>query len=421
MDASIYKTHKLPNGLTLLIEEMPTVHSVAVGFLAGFGSKHERAVPGGIAHYIEHMLFKGTLRRSPADIAEQIDSVGGRINAHTSKEYTSYYAVVLDEHFALASDVLADMYLNSAFAEEEIERERNVILEEINMYEDSPDEKIHDLSCQNIWDGHILGEPIIGTEKSVKKITRADMVGCIKNFYTPDNTIIAVAGNVRAEEVLRQVEEKLGAFRGRRQDYQDEPIKIVPGIKVVKKDTEQVHLCLSTKGVPYTSADRFTLSLLSSALGGSMSSRLFQKVREQKGLVYSIYTYPSFYLQTGLFTLYVGTQLKNAQQVLDISLREFTQIKQNGITPEELLRAKEQVKGHLVLNLEDSSSRMSWLLKSYYNYGRINTVEQVMANVDKVTGDDIQRLANEIFIKEDLQLTAIGNFTKGSLFQELDC
>ncbi|MDR2431206.1 MAG: insulinase family protein [Candidatus Margulisbacteria bacterium] len=421
MFAPEYKIHQLPGGLTLLIEEMPTVHSAAVGFLVGFGSKHEQKLPGGLAHYIEHMLFKGTLRRSPADIAEQIDSVGGRINAHTSKEYTSYYAVVLDRHFDLAIDVLSDMYLNSAFAEEEIERERNVILEEINMYEDSPDEKIHDLSSQNIWDGHILGAPIIGTEKSVRKITRNDITGCIKNFYTPDNTIVAVAGNVKADEVIALVEEKLGAFRGKKQECPEDPLKIVPGIKVVKKDTEQTHLCLATKGVSYKSADRFTLSLLSSALGGSMSSRLFQKVREQKGLVYSIYTYPSFYAPGGLFTLYVGTQLKNVQQVLDISLREFTLIKQNGISAEELQRAKEQVKGHLVLNLEDSSSRMSWLLKSYYNYGLINNVEQVMAKVDKVTGDDAQRLANEIFIKEDLQLTAIGNFPKSGFFPELSC
>ncbi|GBR77599.1 putative Zn-dependent peptidases [Candidatus Termititenax dinenymphae] len=415
------KIQKLANGLTVIVEEMPLVHSAAVGFLVGFGSKHEQDFPGGLAHYVEHMLFKGTLKRTPADIAEQIDSVGGRINAHTSKEYTSYYAVVLDEHFDLALDILSDMYLNSAFAETEIERERNVILEEIKMYDDSPDEKIHDLACQNIWDGHILGNPIIGTEKSVRKIARADILSCIKNFYTPDNTIIAVAGNVKAEEVIKQIESKFDGFRGKVNAYTEPPIKITPGIKIVKKDTEQVHLCLSTKGVSYQSGDRFTLSLLSSILGGSMSSRLFQKVREQKGLVYSIYTYPTFYKNAGLFTLYVGTQLKNTKQVLDISLKELTLVKQNGITPIELQRAKEQVKGHLVLNLEDSSSRMSWLLKSLYNYGAINSVEEIMHKVEAVSGDDIQRLANEIFIKEDLQLTAIGNFAKTNFFQELDC
>ncbi|GBR75393.1 putative Zn-dependent peptidases [Candidatus Termititenax persephonae] len=415
------KIKKLSSGITVLAEEMPLVHSVAVGFLTGFGSKHERDFPGGIAHYVEHMLFKGTLKRSKADIAEQIDAVGGRINAHTSKEYTSYFAVVLDEHFTLALDILTDMYLNSAFDEAEIELERNVILEEIKMYEDAPEEKIHDLAFQNIWDGHILGRPIIGTEKSVRQIARADILACLKSFYTPDNTLIAVAGNVRADEVFQQIEARFDGFRGKVREYQELPVAIVPGIKTVKKDTEQAHLCLSTKGVAYSSNDRFTLSLLSSILGGSMSSRLFQKVREQKGLVYSIYTYPTFYQQAGLFTLYVGTQLKNARQVLDLSLKELTLFKQNGVTPTELQRAKEQVKGHLVLNLEDSASRMSWLLKSLYNYGKLSTVEEIMQKVDRVTGDDIQRLATEIFIKEDLQLTAIGNFTKSSFFQNLDC
>ncbi|MDR2428328.1 MAG: insulinase family protein [Candidatus Margulisbacteria bacterium] len=419
MDNAV-KIKKLPNGLTVLVEEMP-VRSAAVGILTGFGSKHEKDFPGGIAHYIEHMLFKGTLRRSKADIAEQIDAVGGRINAHTGKEYTMYFSVVLDKHFELALDVLSDMYLNSAFAETEIELERNVILEEINMYEDSPDEKIHDLACQNIWDGHILGNPIIGTEKSVNKITRADILNCLKDFYTPDNTIVAAAGHVQAEEVFRMIEEKFDGFRGKHRDYAEEPVKIVPGVKIVKKDTEQVHLCLSTRGVSYQSADRMTLSLLSSVLGGSMSSRLFQNIREKKGLVYSIYTYPTFYLRTGLFTLYAGTQLKNSKQVLDLALKELVLIKRNGVTPVELQRAKEQVKGHLVLNLEDSSSRMSRLLKSLYNYGEIHTVEEIMQKVDAVTGDDVQRLANEIFIKEDLQLTAIGNFAKGGFFQELDC
>jgi predicted Zn-dependent peptidase len=289
------------------------------------------------------------------------------------------------------------------------------------MYEDAPDEKIHDLACQNIWNGHILGNPIIGTEKSVSKITRADILNCLKDFYTPDNTIVAVAGHVPATEVCQMIEAKFDGFRGKRQILAEEPIKIVPGVKIAKKDTEQVHLCLSTRGVSYQSADRLTLSLLSSILGGSMSSRLFQNIREKKGLVYSIYTYPTYYLNAGLFTLYAGTQLKNARQVLDLALKELTLLKQNGVTPVELQRAKEQIKGHLVLNLEDSSSRMSRLLKSLYNYGEIRTVEEIMQQVDAVTGDDVQRLANEIFIKEDLQLTAIGNFAKGGFFQELDC
>lgn len=412
---------RLSNGTTVLIEEVPTVRSVSIGILVGFGTKYEAPKQGGIAHFIEHMLFKGTIKRSAADIAEQIDAVGGRINAHTGKEYTSYYAIVIDDHIDLAIDVLADMYLNSTFNEQEIERERNVILEEIGMYEDTPDEKIHDLSSQNIWDGHALGNPILGTIGSVKKITRTMMVNCMKEYYTPDNTIISIAGNVDAKKILALVKAKFETTRGKKKAYTEEPTRIIPGIKIVKKDTEQVHICLSAKGVSYKENDRFAMSILSSVLGGSMSSRLFQKVREQKGLVYSIYTYPTFYVNAGLFTLYVGTNIKNAQAVMDISLNEMKSIKNEGITAEELLRAKEQLKGHMVLNMEDTSSRMSWLLKSKFYYDEVQELETVMAKIDAVTLDDVQRVANQFFIKEDLQLTAIGKFPKTNYFKEIDC
>lgn len=405
--------------MTVLIEELPVMRSVSVGILVGYGSKHEEPQKGGVAHFIEHMLFKGTARRSPQQIAEEIDAVGGRINAHTSKEYTSYYAIVLDQHVDLAIDMLADMYLNSTFKQEEIDRERNVILEEISMYEDTPDEKIHDVSAQNIWDGHPLGNPIIGTVESVKALTRDDMLDCIKKYYTPDNTIIAIAGNVQTEQVLELLKEKFEAYRGKKQAVIVPETRVVPGVKVYKKKTEQVHMCLSVKGVSYTNEDRFTFSILSSVLGGSMSSRLFQKVREQKGLVYSIYSYPTFYREGGLFTVYMGTQLKVTQEVMDITLQEIRQIKEKGITPDELMRAKEQLKGHMVLNMEDTSSRMSWLLKSFYYYDKVNIVEEVMAKIDKVTADDVQRLANEYFITEDIQLTAIGNFPSTKFFKPL--
>jgi len=397
------------------------MRSASVGIMVGFGSKNEDVKQGGVAHYIEHMLFKGTAKRSPLDIAQEIDSIGGRINAHTSKEYTSYYAVILDEHVDLAIDVLSDMYLNSAFLDEEIERERNVILEEINMYEDTPDEKIHDLTTQHIWDGHVLGNPIIGNEKSVGKMKRKDIMAYYKKWYVPGNTIVSIAGNVNSDDVIALVKSKFDSFCGENVDFHEEETHIIPGVKIIKKETEQVHFCLTTKGVSYQNEDRFAMSLLSSVLGGSMSSRLFQKVREQQGLVYSIYTYPTFYEKAGLFTLYVGTQIKNAQKVMDISLQEFRDIKANGITAEELMRVKEQLKGHMVLNMEDSSSRMSWLMKSFFYYDRVKDLEEVMNKIDAVTLDDIQRLANQFFITEDLQLTAIGNFPKTNYFKNIDC
>lgn len=418
---SEYKIEKLANGITLLMEEIPTLRSVAVGILTGVGSKNEPDDISGISHYIEHMLFKRTAKRSARDIAEQIDAIGGRLNAHTSKEYTSYYAVVLDTHIDIAVDILSDMYLNSIFDKDELVTERNVILEEINMYEDTPDENIHDLAMQNIWDKHPLGKPIIGQAASINKITREKIINYYKEHYTPENTIISVAGNIKATEISKLIRDKFEHLAGKKNKFTDELPHINPGMTVYKKKTEQVHVCIGTKGVSYESDDRFALSLMSAILGGNMSSRLFQKVREQKGLVYSIYTYPAFYQKSGLFMAYAGTNLKNSQQVVDLMLQEFKEIKEKGITQEELTRAREQLKGSMVLSMETSSSRMSWLAKAYYYYCKIDSLETVFKKVDNVKAEDIQRMANSFFIKENMHLTAIGDFPKKNYFKELIC
>lgn len=403
------------------MEEIPTLRSASVGILAGVGSKQETDDISGISHFIEHMLFKRTAKRSAQDIAEEIDAIGGKINAHTSKEYTNYYAVVLDTHIDLSIDILSDMYLNSVFDKEELNTERNVILEEINMYEDTPDENIHDLAMQNIWNKHPLGRPIIGQTESINKINREKIIDFYKTNYTPENTIIAVAGNIKAAEITKLVKDKLEHFSGKHVKYEDELPIINPGITTYKKKTEQVHVCLSMKGSSYESDERYALSILSAVMGGNMSSRLFQKIREQKGLVYSIYTYPAFYQKAGLFITYAGTNLKNSQQVIDLSLKEFSEVKEKGISAEELNRAKEQIKGSMVLSMETSSSRMSWLAKSYYYYRKIDTLEEVFKRIDKVTAEDIQKLANKFFIKENMHLTAIGDFSKKNYFKELVC
>lgn len=416
-----YKIEKLANGLTIVLEEIPALRSVSVGVLVGSGSSSENEEIAGISHFMEHMLFKGTAKRSAYDIAKEIDAIGGRINAGTDKEYTSYYAVVLDAHLEIAINVLSDMYLNSVFDKDEINKERNVILEEIGMYEDTPDEKIHDLACQNILDGHPLGCTVLGTAESIKKITREKLLDYFKKNYTPDNTIIAVAGNFKAEEALALIKESFCRLPGKKIPLLEPEINLKPGIKIYKKETEQAHVCLSTRGVSFKDEDRFALSLLSSVLGRNMSSRLFQKIREQKGLVYSIYTYPTFFKNAGIFTCYAGTNVKNSQEVVDIILKEFQLIKEKGITAEELLRSKEQLKGNMVLGMESSSSRMSWLAKSYYYYNEVKNLDEVFKKIDRISADDVQRLANRFFISGSLQLTAIGNFPKKNFFKELLC
>jgi predicted Zn-dependent peptidase len=417
-----YKKVELDNGLKIVTEEIPHLRSAAVGFIVGLGSKDESELDSGVSHFIEHMSFKGTAKRSAFDIAESLDAVGGKINAHTSKEYTSYYAVVLDTHVDIALNVLSDIYLNSVFDEKEMRTEKKVVIEEINMYEDTPDELIHDLSAQYIWQNHSLGRAIIGKKKSIHDLDRKKVLEYVNKYYVPENTYIAVAGNINHDEIVAQITEILGGRPkgGFQKEVMAEP-HVKAGIEVVRRETEQSHLCLASKGVSYHNDDRYVISILNSVLGGTMSSRLFQKVREQRGLVYSIYSYQSFYKQAGLFTVYAGTRLDNSREVIDLVLGEFKDIKANAISEEELERAKEQLKGNTVLSLESSNSRMSWINKSQFYYDRIVPVEEMFAKIDNVTREDIQRIANEIFIQERLNLTAIGSFPKAKYFDDLSC
>ncbi|MFC1517743.1 M16 family metallopeptidase [Candidatus Margulisiibacteriota bacterium] len=412
----------LDNGITVVTEELPHLRSTAVGFIVGLGSRDEDPVDSGVSHFIEHMSFKGTATRTAFDIAESLDAVGGKINAHTSKEYTSYYSVVLDTHVDIALNILSDIYINSVFDEKEMNTEKKVVIEEINMYEDTPDELIHDLSAQNIWQHHPLGRAIIGEKKAIHNLTRKRVLEYVHKFYVPKNTYIAIAGNIKHEKIIEQVQNLLGGMQGEKpkENHHEDP-HVKPGIEVVRRETEQAHLCLATKGVSYEDDDRYAISLLSSIIGGTMSSRLFQNVRERKGLVYSIYSYQSFYKQAGLFTVYAGTRIDNSKEVVDLILHEFSDIKKNAVSEKELTRAKEQLKGNMVLNLETSNSRMGWINKSQFYYGRIVPIDEVFEKIDKVTREDIQRLANEIFIPERLNLTAIGSFPKARYFGELAC
>ncbi|MFH1709513.1 MAG: pitrilysin family protein [bacterium] len=407
-----HKITTLKNGVKLLTETMEDVRSVAMGIFVGAGSGLEKPPIAGISHFIEHMAFKGTKKRSAFDIASEFDAIGGKMNASTGKELTSYYAVTLDKHINVAVDVLSDIFLNSIYDEKEIELEKGVIVEEIKMYEDTPDELIHDLFTEVIYHGHPLGRPTIGSEKSVRAIGRQDMIGYIKDLYTPDNIIIALAGNIKHEEAAKLIEPAFSVMRGKFPVAQKASPTIKKSVKLKHKKTEQVHMCLGSMGPSQHDEDRYAFSILDTVIGGSMSSRLFQEVREKRGLAYSIYSYSGALKDCGIYVVYAGTSKENFRKVIDLTISEFDNIKKNGITKEEMNRSKEHLKGSLVLGLESTSSRMAYLARSQYYYDRIITIDEMFTKVDKVTLDDIMNAANKYMKNEYLTLTAIGDISE---------
>jgi predicted Zn-dependent peptidase len=409
----------LPGGIRVLTEEIPTLRSVAIGIMVGTGSGNEEPKEAGISHYIEHMLFKGTKKRSAYRIAHELDAVGGKMNAYTSKEATMYYAVVLDRHVDIPIDVLCDMLLNSLFDPGEMETEKGVILEEIKMYEDTPDELIHDYFAERILHGHPLGSPTIGHARTVKAVARDDILNYIRRFYSPKNIIISLAGAVPPDaiDLLTPYFEKLEG--GTVSHVKPEPA-MNGSLSLKKKKTEQTHLCLGVKGPSQLDDERYAFAVLDNILGGSMSSRLFQEVREKRGLAYSIYTTSSPFRDFGIAYAYAGTSKENMPRVVDLILEQFKKMKKEGLTKEEMERGKEYLKGSTVLGLESSSSRMGWLARTEFYYNRCITIDEVFEKVDKVTNDDIIRLANEYFRDEYLTLAVIGDLEELPI-KELHC
>ncbi|MEE8637484.1 MAG: pitrilysin family protein [Candidatus Margulisiibacteriota bacterium] len=413
------KKTTLKNGLRILTEQIPSMRSVAMGILVGAGTENETKEESGISHFIEHMTFKGTSKRSAYDIAHTLDAVGGKINAYTTKEYTVYFAVVLDKHVDVAIDVLFDMLQNSLFDPKAVEIEKGVVLEEIKMYEDTPDELIHDFFAEKILHGHPIGKPTIGLEETVKSIKREDILGYREKWYSPQNTIVSLAGAI-PQGISGKLKSYLQSWKGEK----TVPPPLIPEIKgslnLKKKKTEQVHLCLGVKGVSQTDEERYPYAILDNVLGGSMSSRLFQEVREKRGLAYSIFSTSSPFRNFGISYVYAGTSKENLKQVLDLILEQFANIKKEGIKPEELKRAKEYLKGTLVLGMEATSSRMNWLAKSEYYYDRTMTIDEIFEKVDKVTQDDIISLANKFFQDEYLTLAVIGDLEELPI-KEIHC
>ena len=413
-----YQKSKLSNGIRVVSEKIPYVKSVSVGIWVGAGSRLETEEHSGISHFIEHLFFKGTDKRSAKAIAESLDSVGGQLNAFTSKEQTCYYARVLDEHLDLALDVLADMFFNSKFKEKEIDKEREVIKEEIKMYEDTPDELIHDVFSQTIWANHPLGRPVLGTEETISSFKREDILDYIGANYTTDNIVIALAGNVNHEKILPEIERLFGKKRPSSLKKKLEPPKNKAQYFNLYKETGQVQICLGTPGLPQEHPKIYPLYILNSILGGGLSSRLVQKIREDRGLAYSVYSYHSTFSDTGLFTFYAGTRLEKYEEVVQLIIEETTKISKEGITDQELQKAKEQLKGNLYLGLESVGSRMTRLGRNELSLGRFVTPEEVVEKITAVTRGQVQELAQELFAPEKFTIATIGPIKEANNWEQ---
>jgi predicted Zn-dependent peptidase len=398
----------LDGGLRLITEAMPHVRSVTIGVWLTRGSRHETDERGGIAHFVEHMLFKGTDTRSAEDIAQAIDSIGGQLDAFTAKEYASYYIKVLDEHVPLAVDLLADIVRRPAFAADEIEREKKVILEEIKMVEDTPDDLVHELFTQYFWEGHPLARPILGTPETVEALTRGTLLDYFGRAYVAPNMIIAAAGNLDHGRVRQLV---LDAFDGVgvNGDVPNGPApRVSPQVVTRAKELEQSHLCLGTNSYPQSHADRYVSYILNTVLGGSMSSRLFQNIREKRGLAYSVFSGLSAYRDAGNITIYAGCANEAVGEVIDLCVEELKTIKRGPVPDSELRRAKDHLKGSLMLSLENTSSRMSHLARQEIYFDRHFGLDETLAGVEAVSTDDLQRVAADLFSNGSLAATVVG-------------
>ena len=399
----------LDNGLRLLTEKMTQVRSISIGVWLTRGSRHESAERGGIAHFVEHMLFKGTASRSAEDIAQAIDSIGGQLDAFTAKEYASYYIKVLDEHLPLAIDILSDIVRNPAFSPEDIEREKKVVVEEIKMVEDTPDDLVHELFTQSFWENHPLGRPILGTKETVESFNAELLRDYFRSVYTARNLIVAAVGNLEHDRVRELVGEKFGSLTEPGDPASDEAPRVVPKILVRNKELEQSHVCLGVGSYPQNHDDRYSSYVLNTLLGGSMSSRLFQNVREKRGLAYAVFSGLSAYRDAGSFTIYAGCSNEAVGEVIDLCVEELRGVKNARVPDAELQRSKDHLKGSLMLSLENTASRMSHLARQEIYFDRQFGLDETLVGIGRVTTADVQRVAADLFRNGSLAATVLGN------------
>lgn len=405
----MYKIHTLDNGLTIVGEEIPYLKSITLGVWVNAGSRIESEKLSGISHFIEHMLFKGTKNRTSKEIASTIDNLGGQINAFTSKECTCYYVKLLDEHIDIGLDILSDMFLNPLFDKEDIEKERQVILEELKMYEDSPEDLVYDLLMEGVYKTDALGGNIIGTKESLDNMNREIISDYFKKYYVASNSVISISGNFKFEEIVKLIEEKFKNLNKGDVNLEITTPEFHPCFIAKNKDTEQVNLAISLKAIPLEDReDAYALSIINNIFGGSISSRLFQNIRENKGLVYSIYSAPSLYRKSGELGIYASMSNENLKKVYNLVLEEIDNIRENHLTEEEIRESKEQLKGSYILGLESTSSRMMSIGKSMLLTKKVKDPNDIIESINNIEKARIDLIIDKVFNKENIGICIVG-------------
>lgn len=413
-----YHKEVLDNGIRVVTEEIPFVKSASLGIWVEVGSRDESDAEAGLSHFLEHMFFKGTARRTAAQIAQEMDGLGGELNAFTSRETTAFYAKVVDEHLPQAVNLLADLFRRSVFSPVEIEREKRVILEEIKMVEDDPEDLVHDLHTASVWEGNPIGRPILGKVNVIRSVSRRKILDYLDQTYLPEQIVISAAGRFNRSALMKQLNRLFRTFSPRAAPFRSRghggsPVQRRPPVTngrlfIRRKKLEQAHLCLGFPGLPLTHSDRYGLYALNTLLGGGMSSRLFQEVREKRGLVYSIYSNFAGFKDAGLLTIYAAASPKVVAEVLNVTMREIRKLTRRDIRGEELKRAVDQIKGAILLGLESTNSRMSRLAKDEIYFGRYVALEEILNEINKVSKQQVRRLSELLLDTRKLSLTLLG-------------
>lgn len=403
----MFRKEHLSNGIPVVMEALKNMRSVALGIWVKVGSRNEKLDKNGISHFLEHMFFKGTIKRTAKDIAVEIDSLGGELNAFTSKENTTFYVKILDEYTEKGIELLSDIFLHSTFPEEDIEKEKRIIKEEIKMVEDTPDDYIHDLFNQTIWGNTGLGQSVLGRRETVRSFTREDLISHIKKYYGTKDVIISCAGNIEHESLVGMLNKSLGSLRRGSEPEKGSPPRFESKVEIFHKELSEAHICLGVEGVPQTSEERYSLFVLNTIFGAGVSSRLFQEIREKRGLAYSIYSFIASYFDTGIWGVYAGVSRKRVGEVVELILKEMNGLKDT-LNETELQRAKNHLKGNIILGLESTSSRMTNIARQEIYYGRYFSPKEIMKEVDSITLERIKDLAEKLIKKESCSLTVHG-------------